>query len=80
MPTATPPHESPQTPATVLVGRTFRMMREAHGISLRDLAVRVGVSASHLSRVESGERAAGPELYERVVETLTTLPVPEKSA
>lgn len=56
------------------------MMREAHGVGLRDLAAMVGVSPSHLSRVESGERSASPELYERVVDTFATLPAPERAS
>lgn len=80
MSTATSPQESPQTPPRVLVGRTFRMMREAHKVGLRELAAEVGVSPSHLSRIESGERSPGPDLYERIVDTFSSLPAPEKSA
>lgn len=56
------------------------MMREAHGVGLRELAAMVQVSPSHLSRVESGERAAGPDLYERIVDTFGTLPAPERAS
>lgn len=71
---ATSPQEAAQTPSRVLVGRTFRMMREAHNLGLRELAAMVGVSPSHLSRVEQGERSASPELYQRVIDTFAALP------
>ena len=76
MPPATPPQESPQ----VLAGRTLRMMREAHGVSLRKMAARVGVSPSHLSRVESGERAAGADLTDRICTVVAELLVERRTA
>lgn len=76
---ATSPQDAP-TPARILAGRTFRMMREAHHIGLRELAALVDISPSHLSRIESGERAAGPELHERINAAIAALPAPERSA
>lgn len=46
------------TPAE-LAGRTFRMMREAHGLPLREVAAAVACSPSTLSRIELGRREAG---------------------
>ncbi|MGH2726483.1 MAG: helix-turn-helix domain-containing protein, partial [Actinomycetota bacterium] len=43
--------EDPSVP----VGRRVRSLREARGLSLRDLAQRSGVSAPMLSQVERGE-------------------------
>lgn len=80
MTTATTPQERPQPSPQVLAGRTLRMMREAHGVSLRDLASRVDISPSHLSRVESGERAAGPDLTDRICAVIAELPAPGKKA
>ena len=40
---------------TVSVGPRIRALREAGGLSLRDLATRTGVSAPMLSKVERGE-------------------------
>ncbi len=40
---------------TVTVGPRIRALREAGGLSLRDLATRTGVSAPMLSQVERGE-------------------------
>lgn len=72
MNTPTSPQNTPT--ATELAGRTLRMMREAHGVTLRTMAARVGVSPSHLSRIESGERAAGAELTVRLCEEIAALP------
>lgn len=46
--------------AGVLIGRRIRALREARGMSLRDLAGRSGVSAPMLSQVERG--ATSPTL------------------
>lgn len=58
----------------------MRMMREAHEVSLREMAAKVGISPSHLSRVESGERAAGVDLTERICDVIADLPTPEKAS
>src|SRR5215208_3058714 len=42
-------------PAVTLIGPRVRALREAMGLSLRDLAERSGVSAPMLSQVERGE-------------------------
>jgi transcriptional regulator with XRE-family HTH domain len=72
--------DAPQVPPQVLFGRTIRMMRQAHGVGLREMAVLVGVSPSHLSRVESGERAAGADLKDRLFDALATLPAPREAS
>jgi transcriptional regulator with XRE-family HTH domain len=77
---ATTPLGDHNSPPRVLVGRTVRMMRKAHGVGLRELAAMVDVSPSHLSRVESGARVMSPELHERINEAIASLPVPEKTA
>jgi transcriptional regulator with XRE-family HTH domain len=50
--TTAPPAADPAAPA---VGPRIRALREAMGLSLRDLAERSGVSAQTLSQVERGE-------------------------
>jgi XRE family transcriptional regulator, regulator of sulfur utilization len=49
--------ETPRPPATDVpaIGERVRALREAMGLSLRDLAARSGVSAPMLSQVERGE-------------------------
>ena len=42
------------------------MMRETHQLTQGELAQLVGISKSHLSRVESGERPAGADLIDRI--------------
>ena len=56
------------------------MMRKAHGVNLRDMAERVGISASHLSRVESGERPASPGLTDRICSVIAELPASTEAA
>src|ERR1700704_4157846 len=71
MATATAPQAAdPLDPA--VIGSRVKALREASGLSLRDLAARTGVSAPMLSQVERGETsptltvaariAAGPDL------------------
>lgn len=55
------------------------MMREAHHIGLRELASLVGISPSHLSRIEGGERAAGGELTDRICAVIANLPAERAS-
>lgn len=77
---ATSPQPVPQITPQVLAGRTLRMMREAHRVGLRELAGLVGISPSHLSRVESGERGAGADLTDRICSVIAELPPAEASA
>jgi len=58
----------------------MRMMREAHHIRLREMAGLVGMSPSLLSRIESGERAAGAELADRICQDIASLPAPTEEA
>jgi transcriptional regulator with XRE-family HTH domain len=50
------------------------MMREAHGLSRRELARWVGIDHSHLARIESGEREAGADLTARICKVIASLP------
>ncbi len=80
MATAKTPQDLPRVAPQTLAGRTLRMMREAHNVGLRELANLVDISPSHLSRVESGQRAAGVELTERICDAIAQLPAPEKAS
>jgi DNA-binding Xre family transcriptional regulator len=80
MPLANESQKGSQTPGPVLAGRTLRMIRKTHRASLREVGALVGISASHLSRVESGERPATPDLLARICDALATLPAPEDVA
>ena len=51
---------------TVSVGPRIRALREAGGLSLRDLATRTGVSAPMLSQVERGETSPTLQVAARI--------------
>jgi transcriptional regulator with XRE-family HTH domain len=51
---------------TVTVGPRIRALREAGGLSLRDLATRTGVSAPMLSQVERGETSPTLQIAGRI--------------
>jgi len=51
-------------------GGALRASREAAGITLNELASRAGVSASTLSRFETGQRTLAPNTY---AHTMTAL-------
>src|ERR671916_307386 len=53
-------------PAVVAVGPRVKALREAEGLSLRDLAERSGVSAPMLSQVERGETSPTLQTAERI--------------
>lgn len=48
------------------IGSYLRELREARRRSLRSAAADLGVAASHLSRIERGERNASRETTERI--------------
>src|ERR687887_1382391 len=53
-------------PAIAAVGPRVRALREAEGLSLRDLAERSGVSAPMLSQVERGETSPTLQVAARI--------------
>lgn len=57
------------------VGSTLRALRESAGVSLRELARRIGVSAGYLSQVESGQ--SGPPTPERLFQIAAALGLDE---
>ncbi len=70
-------HESPQASQDaphILAGRTWRMMREAHGMDRKTLALMVGVTPHYLGGVERGQRRAGPSLENRLKILFASLP------
>jgi transcriptional regulator with XRE-family HTH domain len=44
-----------------VLGEELRRLREACGLTLTEVVSRIGISESHLSRMESGKRAPSPE-------------------
>ena len=53
-------------PSTAALGARVRALREAMGLSLRDLAERTSVSAPMLSQVERGETSPTLAVAERI--------------
>lgn len=72
------PQNGSQPSPVVMQGETLRMLRKSHKVSLRYLASRVGISASHLSRVESGERQVSQSLVNRICSAIATLPISDE--
>jgi transcriptional regulator with XRE-family HTH domain len=56
--------------AASTVGRRLRDLRRARGVRQESLAAQCGISASYLSRIEAGERHAGPPLLDRLATAL----------
>lgn len=48
------------------IGQAIKVERVIAKVSLSSIAAAVGVSIGHLSRIESGDRTASPELVERI--------------
>lgn len=49
-------------------GRLLRELRQAQKRSLRATASELGLAASHLSRLERGERNPSPEMSQRIAD------------
>lgn len=52
------------------LGETIRVLREERGHGLRRFALRVAVSAPHLSRIERGLANPTPEVIKRIADEL----------
>jgi XRE family transcriptional regulator, regulator of sulfur utilization len=63
-------YERMTEPAIVAVGPRVKALREAEGLSLRDLAERSGVSAPMLSQVERGETSPTLQVAARIASGL----------
>lgn len=56
---------------SVMVGRRIREERERVGKNLEDLASAIGISESHLSRIERGQRGLDSLMLRRIATELT---------
>jgi transcriptional regulator with XRE-family HTH domain len=52
----------------------IRQMRKDHGLTLEELAAKIGVSAPHLSEVERGKKNLNNHLISRLAEALGVEP------
>lgn len=61
-------------------GDTIRILRNARGISRADLAEKIGISESHMNKIEAGSRSPSIKIYERIIEVLGAKLVIRKEA
>ena len=54
----------------VIDGDQMRTIREDHGISLRAMAEDIGVSPTHLSDMERGNRAMSEEIAVKILDAI----------
>lgn len=52
------------------IGKYIKELREKRNISRAKLAERVGISQSHLEKIESGQRSPGMSTFWKVIEVL----------
>ena len=52
------------------IGETIRLLRKARKTSRAEMAEKIGISISHLEKIESGARRPGIETYQRILEVL----------
>ncbi len=62
--------ESSRAPADATIGRRLRELRKRHRVSGVELAARIGVNQSTISRIETGAIDATPDEVERIVVAL----------
>jgi transcriptional regulator with XRE-family HTH domain len=55
-------------------GTDLRELRESKGVGLRELARQAGLSVSHLSYIENGDKVPGPEVLGRLSRALQVDP------
>lgn len=56
------------------IGDVIRTLREEKGVTAKDLASRIGFSASQMSRLESGQRRVNSEVLARIARALEVQP------
>ncbi|MGE4613744.1 MAG: helix-turn-helix domain-containing protein [Planctomycetota bacterium] len=56
------------------IGDLIRSLREEKGVTAKDLAERIGLSASQMSRLESGQRRVNSEVLARIARALEVTP------
>ena len=69
-PRATAPLPTKQSDADLAVGRRIRHLRKARGRSLKDVALRAGLSESFLSQIERGISSASIRALARLADAL----------
>ena len=54
------------------IGKVIRTMRQEQGLTLEELALRIGSDAGNLSRVERGKQRYTPEMLQAIADALKT--------
>ena len=57
-------------PEAVRLGATIKALREAHGLTVPQLAAAIGLSDRYLRYIESGEKKATPQVCRSIAGTL----------
>lgn len=65
---------SPRDPSPVELGRRIKMLRVARGMTLKDLEVRGGISATHVSEIERGKASPTVGALGRIARALGLRP------
>lgn len=52
------------------LGEAIRLLREAKGMTRAELSEAVGISESHLKKIEAGDRQPGSNTYQKIVMAL----------
>ena len=66
--------------ATPLTGRDVAAERTRHNVSQKDVADHLGIAATHLSVVETGQIEATQEWLTRCIETVRSIAASRKTA
>lgn len=54
------------------VGKVIRCLRQEQGLTLEELALRIGSDAGNLSRIERGKQRYTPEMLQAIADALNT--------
>jgi ribosome-binding protein aMBF1 (putative translation factor) len=65
---------STNSPSNIRIGNRLRVIRESHGISQKELSVRLAIDFRDLNSYESGERRVSASLLLRIARLLSVRP------
>ena len=65
---------STRSPSNIRIGNRLRAIRESHGISGRELSVKLAIDFRDLNSYESGERRVSASLLLRIARLLNVRP------
>ena len=66
-----PPHPDSDNDG-MQIGKVIRTLRQEQGLTLEELALRIGSDAGNLSRVERGKQRYTPEMLQAIADALKT--------